>query len=117
MLLNAIAIIILAGMMLIPGINLLVGTVAGSASFGVSGGFAGAAIAVLITLAENQFIDRRRVGSTAKPSADIVSFPNPSLWRPVPAFEANETISAAMHKLAAKAGSGYAETIQDALAS
>src|SRR6476659_9609851 len=74
--LDAVAIIILAGMMLIPGINLLVGIVAGGASFGVSGGFAGTAIAVLITLAENQLIDRR-VGSTPRPSAEIISFPDP----------------------------------------
>ena len=112
--LDAVATIILAGMMLIPGINLLVGIVAGSAVFGVSGGFAGAAIAVLITLAENQLIDRRRVGNP-RPSAEIISFPDPSRWRPVPAFEANEAISVALRKLAAR--SGYAGTVQDALAS
>jgi len=112
--LDAVATIILAGMMLIPGINLLVGIVAGGASFGVSGGFAGAAIAVLITLAENQLIDRRRVGNP-RPSAEIISFPDPSRWRPVPAFEANEAISVALRKLAAR--SGYAGTVQDALAS
>jgi hypothetical protein len=117
MLLNAIAIIILAGMMLIPGINLLVGIVAGGASFGVSGGFAGAAIAVLITLSENQLIDRRRVGSSPRPSAEMILFPDPSRWRPLPAFEANEAISVAMRKLAAKAGSGYAGAIQGPLAS
>ena len=112
--LDAVATIILAGMMLIPGINLLVGIVAGGASFGVSGGFAGAAIAVLITLAENQLIDRRRVGNP-RPSAEFISYPNPSLWRPVPAFETNEAISAALRKLAAR--SGYVGTVQDALAS
>jgi hypothetical protein len=111
--LDAVATIILAGMMLIPGINLLVGIVAGGASFGVSGGFAGTAIAVLITLAENQLIDRR-VGSTPRPSAEIISFPDPSRW-PVPAFEANEAISVALRKLAAR--SGYVGTVQDALAS
>ena len=110
--LDAVATIILAGMMLIPGINLLVGIVAGGASFGVSGGFAGAALAVLITLAENQLIDRLPIGSSPRSSAEIISFPNPSLWRPVPAFEANEAISAALRKLAAR--SGYTE---DALAS
>ena len=112
--LDTVATIILAGMMLIPGINLLVGIVAGGASFGVLGGFAGAAIAALITLAENQLIDRR-VGSTPRPSAKIISFPNPSLWRPVPAFEANEEISVALRKLAAS--SGYLGTVQHALAS
>ena len=111
--LDAVATIILAGMMLISGINLLVGIVAGGASFGVSGGFAGAAIAVLITLAENQLIDSRRVESTPRPSAEIISFPDPSRWRPVPAFEANEAISVALRKLAAR--SGYVGTVQDAL--
>lgn len=38
--LDAIAITVLAVMMLIPGVNLLVGIVAGGASFGVSGAFA-----------------------------------------------------------------------------
>jgi hypothetical protein len=56
---NSIAIIIIAGMMLIPGMNLLVGIVAGGASFGVSGGFAGAAIAILITFAE-KWLSRHR---------------------------------------------------------
>jgi hypothetical protein len=110
--LDAVATIILVGMMLIPGINLLVGIVAGGASFGVSGGFAGTAIAVLITLAENQLIDRR-VGSP-RLSAEIISFPDPSRW-PVPAFEANEAISVALRKLATR--SGYVGTVQDALAS
>ena len=111
--LDAVATIILAGMMLIPGINLLVGIVAGGASFGVSGGFAGAAVAVLVTLAENQLIDRRRVGSPRLP-AEIISFPDPSRWRPVPAFEANEAISVALRKLAAR--SGYVGMVQDAFA-
>ena len=49
--LDAVATIILAGMMFIPIINLVVGTVAGTCLFGVAGGFAGAALAVLITIA------------------------------------------------------------------
>jgi hypothetical protein len=110
--LDAVATIILAGMMFIPIINIVVGIVVGGAVFGVSGGFAGASIAVLITLAENQLIDRLRVG---RPSAEIISFPDPSRWRPVPAFEANQAISAALSKLAAR--SGYAGTVQDALTS
>ena len=48
--LNTIALIILAGMMFIPIINLVVGTVAGACLFGLVGGFAGAALAVLITI-------------------------------------------------------------------
>ena len=49
--LDAVATIILAGMMFIPIINLVVGTIAGTCLFGVAGGFAGAALAVLITIA------------------------------------------------------------------
>jgi hypothetical protein len=116
--LDAIAIFVLGGMMLIPGINLLVGIVAGGASFGVSGGFAGAAIAVLITLAEKRLSDWRPIGSTQpRPSAEIISFRDPPRWRPVPDFEDNKVISAALSKLAAKVGSGYAGTVQDAPAS
>jgi hypothetical protein len=116
--LDAIAIIILAGMMLIPGINLLVGIVAGGASFGVTGAFGGAATAVLITLAEKWLSDRRRIGSAQRrPTAEILLFPDPSLWQPVPAFDEDVAISAALRKLAAKVGSGYAGTVQHALAS
>jgi hypothetical protein len=50
--LNAIAILILAGMMFIPIINVVVGIVAGGTLFGVVGGVAGAALAGLITIAE-----------------------------------------------------------------
>ena len=46
--LDAVATIILAGMMFIPIINLVVGTIAGTCLFGVAGGFAGAALAALI---------------------------------------------------------------------
>ena len=49
--LDAIATVILAGMMFIPIINLVVGIIAGTCLFGVAGGFAGAALAVLITIA------------------------------------------------------------------
>ena len=50
--LNAMALVVLAGMMFIPIINLVVGIVAGGTLFGVVGGVAGAALAALITLAE-----------------------------------------------------------------
>jgi hypothetical protein len=113
--LDAIAIIILAGMMLIPGINLLVGIVAGAASFGVSGAFAGAATAVLITLAEKWLSDRRRIGS-AQPSPTAEIFSYPELWQPVPAFDENVTISAALTRLAAKAQSSYVGAAEHALA-
>ena len=49
--LDAVATIVLAGMMFLPIINLVVGTVAGTCLFGVAGGFAGAALAFLITIA------------------------------------------------------------------
>jgi hypothetical protein len=49
--LDAIATVILAGMMFIPIINLVVGIIVGTGLFGVAGGFAGAALAVLITIA------------------------------------------------------------------
>jgi hypothetical protein len=61
--LDAVATIILAGMMFIPIINLVVGTIAGTCLFGVAGGFAGAAIAVLITIATLN----RGVGKPAAP--------------------------------------------------
>jgi hypothetical protein len=50
--LNAIAIAILAGMMFIPIINLVVGIIVGTLLLGVTGGFAGATLAGLITIAE-----------------------------------------------------------------
>jgi hypothetical protein len=100
--LDAIAIVILAAMMLIPGINLLVGIVAGGASFGVWGGFAGAALAVLITLLETHFSDWRRIGSiNGRPSAKVIELSKHPRWRPAPAFEENEAISAALRRLAA----------------
>ena len=54
--LDAVATVILAGMMFIPIINLVVGIIVGTGLFGVAGGFAGAALAVLITIA---FFNRR----------------------------------------------------------
>ena len=111
---DAIAIIILAGMMLIPGINLLVGVVAGGASLGVPGGFAGAALAVLITFAEKWLSDRHCLRAQARPSAQIVAISNHPHWRPIPNFESNDAISAALTKLASK---DYAVTDLTALAS
>jgi hypothetical protein len=107
--LDAIATVILLGMMLIPGINLLVGIIVGVASFGVAGGFAGAALAVLIMLAEKGFSDTHPIGSTqARPSAQIVALSDHPRWRPAPAFEEDKAISAALSKLAAKVGPGHA---------
>jgi hypothetical protein len=101
--LDAIATVILAGMMLIPGINILVGIIVGGGWFGVSGGFAGAALAVLIMLAEKDFSDRHPLGSIqATPSAQIVALSDHPRWRPAPAFEEDKAISVALSKLAAR---------------
>ena len=74
--LNAVAILILAGMMFLPFINLLVGVIAGGATFGFSGAFAGATVAILITAAQKKVIDHR----SARPAqmefnAKTVEFP------------------------------------------
>jgi len=50
--LNAIAVVLLAGMMFIPIINFVVGIVSGAALFGVWGALGGAALAILITTGE-----------------------------------------------------------------
>ena len=50
--LNAISIVVLAGMMFIPLINVVVGIVAGAAMLALPGGFVGAALAILITTGE-----------------------------------------------------------------
>jgi hypothetical protein len=114
---DAIAIITLAGMMLIPGINVLVGIVAGGASFGVSGGFAGGAIAVLITFAEKWLSDRHPLGAAqANPSAQIIAISNRPYWRPVPDFESSEAISAALSKLASQMGTDSSVIEETALA-
>jgi hypothetical protein len=52
--LDAVATIILAGMMFIPIINLVVGVIAGACMFGFSGGIGGATLAFLITIAQKQ---------------------------------------------------------------
>ena len=114
---DAIAIIILAGMMLIPGINVLVGVVAGGASFGISGGFAGGAIGVLITFAEKWLNDRHPLrAAQANPSAQIIAISNHPYWRPVPDFESNGAISAALSKLASRVGTDSSLVEQTALA-
>jgi hypothetical protein len=104
-------------MMLIPGINVLVGIVAGGASFGISGGFAGGAIAVLITFAEKWLSDRQPLRSAqANPSAQIIAISNHPYWRPVPDFESNEAISAALSKLASQMGTDSSVIEETALA-
>src|ERR1044071_6913008 len=115
--LDAIAIIILLGMMLIPGINILVGIVAGGATFGITGGFAGGAIAVLITFAEKWLNHRHPLrAAQANPSAQIIAISNHPYWRPVPDFESNEAISAALSKLASRVGTDSSLIEERALA-
>ncbi len=65
MLVDAIALVILAGMMLIPLINIVVGAIVGLGMGGIPGGVIGVMLAVVISLAEKLIGDRRgwfRVG-------------------------------------------------------
>ena len=71
--LDAVATIILAGMMFIPIINLVVGIIVGTGLFGVAGGFAGAALAFLITIVQKQIPWRRPIH--IKLGARIIGFP------------------------------------------
>jgi hypothetical protein len=78
--LNAIAIAILAGMMFIPIINLVVGIIVGTLLLGVTGGFAGATLAGLITIATSQSVrpqQRHRVTQRCR-CADPKSRPEES---------------------------------------
>lgn len=59
MLLDAIATVILAGMMLVPVLNILVGVIVGAGLAGIPGCLIGLAIAILVTAAEKFAADRR----------------------------------------------------------
>ncbi len=59
MLLEAIATVILAGMMLIPLANLFVGVIVGASLGGAAGALAGFALAAAVTVAEKLIGDRR----------------------------------------------------------
>jgi hypothetical protein len=72
--LDSIATVILTGMMLIPVLNVLVGLIAGGASFGLSGASAGGSLGILITLMQAR--PRRVVGGRSS-TAEIVDFPAP----------------------------------------
>ena len=70
--LNAIAIVLLVGMMFIPIINLVVGIIVGACMLGLPGGIAGAALAFLITIAQKQIPCRRPIH--IKLGARIIDF-------------------------------------------
>ena len=72
--LDAVATIILAGMMFIPIINLVVGIIAGACMLGIPGGIGGAALAFLITIAQKQIPWRRPIH--LKLGARIIDFPS-----------------------------------------
>ena len=59
MLVDAIAIVILTGMMFVPLVNVLVGAIVGSGLGGIPGCIAGIVLAIAITLAEKVIGDRR----------------------------------------------------------
>jgi len=69
--LDSTATVILAGMMLIPVLNVPVGVIAGGASFGPAGAVARGSLGVLITLLQARL---RPVPGTAL-NAEIVDFP------------------------------------------
>jgi hypothetical protein len=59
LLLDAIAIIILGGMMLIPVVNVFVGIIVGAGLAGLPGGLLGLALAIAVTAAEKLLGERR----------------------------------------------------------
>jgi hypothetical protein len=59
MLLDAIATVILAGMMLIPLVNIFVGAIVGAGLVGTPGAVAGVLLAMAVTVAEKLIGDRR----------------------------------------------------------
>jgi hypothetical protein len=69
--LDVLATVILVGMMFVPVINLFVGIIVGGAAFAVWGAAGGAAIAVLITIAEHQVLDWRQLRSARGERATI----------------------------------------------
>ena len=74
--LNAIAIVLLAGMMFIPIINLVVGIIVGACVLGFPGGIAGAALAFLVTIAQKQISWRNIRPIHIKLGARIIDFPS-----------------------------------------
>ena len=79
--LDSIATIILAGMMLIPVLNVAVGVIAGGGSFGLSGACAGGALGVVITLMQARW--RTRVEPPlSRPAALEFPVTLPAVTRP-----------------------------------
>jgi predicted PurR-regulated permease PerM len=74
--LDTIATVFLAGMMFVPLINLFVGIIVGAGLFGFWGAIAGAAIAILITIAQTKVKDFRSVRPAREElSVKIPAFP------------------------------------------
>jgi hypothetical protein len=78
--LDAVATIILAGMMFVPIINLVVGIIAGACMLGIPGGIGGAALAFLITIAQKQIprpihlkLGVRIIDFPSRPTAAVLS--------------------------------------------
>jgi hypothetical protein len=88
MLVDAIAIVILMGMMFVPLVNVVVGAIVGSGLGGFPGGLAGVAVAIAITLAEKVIGDRRgwfRVACQFEHVADDIAAVRTTTTRRLPA--------------------------------
>jgi len=79
--LDAIATAIIAAMMLVPGLNVVVGIIAGGASLGPAGAFAGGSLGVLITFLEAHHRVPRLPSSSQ--TADILEFPQRRYVSPI----------------------------------
>jgi hypothetical protein len=70
---DAIAVIILLGMMLVPVVNIVVGVIAGALLVGPAGAPVGLALAILIMGLEKQFADQGGWFRTVATSNEITS--------------------------------------------
>lgn len=71
--LDAIATVIIIGMMFIPLINLLVGAIVGAGLGGILGGIVGIALALLITAIEKMISDWRSRLRQPRPTDDAIA--------------------------------------------
>ena len=88
MLVDAIATLILMGMMFVPLVNVVVGAIVGSGLGGIPGCIAGIVLAIAITLAERLIGDRRgwfRVASQVKQCANDIAAVRATTARQQPA--------------------------------